>query len=338
MNTSMNTTDRRTPARTLRRGLLAGVFAVGGMLMLAATAWACSVDHDPSLNDLTPNRGPAGTVVAVAGNNWSSFTNVVLTWVPTGEVLGSIRPTGGAFSTNVTIPSSAEVGRDYVDYVKATQGATVIDRPYGVDSPAQAGHPGGSDPAATSSAAAAAQSSGAPSMGAYNGGSGGIPTGSAAGPPKATGQAPTPSPVPVLDQVSPNAPAPLTPVAAPASTPAPIDTPTAPVLAVPAPSASPVADPGAIAAPTAVQNPISAPAQAPAPAGAPSVHTAYADLWGGYGPATSAVPSLTDLPGPAAATSPVAIGAGLATVGLLAMMAGFGLVEVRSRQRVRVEG
>lgn len=79
--------------------------------VFAATAWACgtltTVSSSPKV--AAPNQ-----TIEVSGRNFSSATNfsaVQIRWASrTGTVLKEVTPTGGAFTTDVKVPVSANAG------------------------------------------------------------------------------------------------------------------------------------------------------------------------------------------------------------------------------------
>ncbi|HUP71333.1 MAG TPA: hypothetical protein VM142_16185 [Acidimicrobiales bacterium] len=292
----------------------------------ASVAFGCASVTSPYLNALEPNRGAVPASVVVSGGNWVANQNVNLVWAPTGESIGSAQTSGnGSFSTRVTIPASAETGKDYVHYVRATQGATTGNTPFGVDSPAEdkefsvpAPAPvtyastSGGDPNRKTNQTPAEETRTAP---APTGGSGGIPsrpaeadstpvgdTGAPATVTNAEGAAPARTAAPTRQQ-SPN------PATARAAAPSSPLVPSAPSVA-----AAPVTEEEATAA----------------------ARSASGDLWSGFaqGPATVGAPSLTALPTTTSGTSPLAIGMGVLSAGLVALFAGFGVADMRRRREL----
>lgn len=128
----MNSRERRAPSGFM--AVIAGGVAL--VLGVASTAFGCASATSPYLNALEPNRGAVPASVVVSGGNWQPGVNITFVWAGSGEVIGTTTPSASrSFSVPVTIPASAESGKDYVGFVRATQGTTTGNTPFGVDSP-----------------------------------------------------------------------------------------------------------------------------------------------------------------------------------------------------------
>lgn len=317
----------------MRRGVIkAGVGSLAVVAGAASVAWGCASVTSPYLNALEPNRGEVPASVVVSGGNWVPNQNLNLVWAKTGQSLGSAQTSGnGSFSARVTIPAEAEIGKDYVDYVRAVQGTTVGNTPFGVDSPAEdtaftvpppapVTHKSvsGGDPNRTTQTTAVEEKSTTP---APAGGSGGIPSRPAQGDGTTTADAAGPATVANADGSTSPVPARTTAAAGAQRS--------KPAAAVPS---SPLN-------PTSLNNTgvTPAPATEEEEAAAVDARTASPDLWSGFatGPGTIGSPSLTTLPTTTDGTSSLAIAMGVLSGGLVALFAGFGVADLR-RRRVTV--
>lgn len=314
----------------VRSGILkAGIGGLAVAAGAASVAFGCASVTSPYLNALEPNRGAVPASVVVSGGNWVANQDVNLVWAPTGEPIGSARTSGnGSFSTRVVIPASAETGKDYVHYVRATQGTTTGNTPFGVDSPAEdrefavpAPAPvtyastSGGDPNKKTTTPPADETRAAP---APTGGSGGIPSRPTEADSTPVGDTGAPATVTNADGST---------SAAPARTGAPTREQSANTATARA------------AAPSSPLVP-SAPSVAAAPVteeeATAAARSASGDLWSGFaqGPATVGSPSLTALPTTTSGTSPLAIGMGVLSAGLVALFAGFGVADMRRRREL----
>ena len=217
--------------------------------------------------------------------------------------------------------------------------------------PALAGRTSESATGGTQQSPAVGQPSGDLSFGAAPGSSSAAPSTDAApstgtANPAAPAPGPATAPAPALAPVGqPGAPAVGAPalVAQPAAAPAPQGTVSAPTRGSPAAVAgaletgsSVAAAPGTPAADLSAapvgEEPV-ADAIAPQAQRAPGPQTAFADLWSGFGPEGSRIPSMIGPSGGSSSSVPgPGFGVGLLGVGLVGLAAGFGVAEARRRK------
>lgn len=321
--------------RTVRAKVLVGGSLVALFIGATSLAWACT--RTPSLT-VTPGFGRAGSQVQVTGKSFTPAEPVEVRWNSTGgPVLG--RGTPGAdfsFSVAVTIPEKAAGG---VYYIVATAPNTRAQASFEVRTAAAAA----ADPSTAPENQTSASGSGAETT-SSNGGqtsastSGGNATAAGAGEQSGDlGFADQP-------QTSPDASVTAAPAAQTASAPArsagaapagsaqprPAGTPAPDAKATTASPASPALDPNAAASTPALDDETAS----------LTPRSATADLWSGFnaGDAGSLAPGLEG-PAPASdATTPLAVGVGLLSAGLVAMGLGFGAAEVRRKRALAGHG
>lgn len=319
--------------RTVRRWVLAatGVTALG--LGGATFAWACTSQPVTFFGSADgAASGPAGQPVTVRGENWVDARPVEIRWnSATGTVLASTpQAMGPSFSSSITIPSEARPGIHtiyFIQYERRSSGEVLTGTarlPFEVTrattgSSDPAGPGGGSDQGSNATSTNAAEADeGRQSSGSAGQSFGSL--GSSSADSSSPGSSPAISeaavgPVPQGSAGSRSSSGPVT-----ASSPA--------LAAQRGQSGTP-----APATPTQ-----------PAPAGpgeernAPSLAagSATSDLWSGFNSAAngSLLPSLSGTEATSAGPgSSLAIGFSLLGAGMLTMLAGFGVAELR-RKRV----
>lgn len=115
-----------TRALGRRAGVLAAAITVVVMLS-AFAAWACI---SVAGMRVTPTSAKAGDQVTVSGFEFNSRTNAVIRWnAVDGPVLAEVKPDGGDFTAQVTIPADAKAG-NYV--LVATQEPDVQSTTWGI--------------------------------------------------------------------------------------------------------------------------------------------------------------------------------------------------------------
>lgn len=305
------TTNPRTAA-------LAFAGIMGAMVLAASVAWACSPSAYISAR---PGAGPAGSNVVVSGSQFhptgSGFRQVEIHWnSPSGLELG--RFDGPSFSNSVRVPSTAAPAVYYLVAVQRNTNNDIVGRVAASFQVTVAG-----DTASSSSDETAESTSTSAS---------GRSTRATSDPATATStdSANTISSDPAVSQATASdAPATSTNTSAisgakaqPAASPRAVSTnaSTAPTSQTPAPTASEA-------------NSTPAPASS-AEASAPSARSATADLWGGFatGDDSSRGPGLSDPIAASSGPSPLGVGLGMLSVGLVAMASGAAVANGRRRK------
>ncbi|HUP70740.1 MAG TPA: hypothetical protein VM142_13130 [Acidimicrobiales bacterium] len=310
----------------VRRAVTAATIATAATAVLAgAAAWACTASAELSA---TPDAGAAGSRTTVTGFRFETSSPVEIRWATrSGPVLATTN--GPSFSIEVTIPSSAAVG-DYVIVGMNTDGSFAPATPFQV----------------TSSGSTASRTTTAPGSrsGTVSGGSG--QTSSTSEEPADTGNS-APATSSAGGATSPNAPSSGEGDSVPtaASSPAEQGTTrsaargtanaTRPTGTVIGGRASAITGPQARPVPSVTPVPAEEPGTDSATV-VPSPLTAGNDVWNGFATGDTPVrgPALTatDAPSSGGGISGFVVGAGLLSVGMVALMAGAGLALRRRRQ------
>lgn len=117
----------------VRRGVVAVAGAVGVMLALAASAWACVAASGPFMADAVPNRVPVLSATEVSGGGWAASTpaNIGLATSPSGQVqplaVATTSPSG-ELAASVTVPET----QPGAYYLVVTQGSITRAMPFEV--------------------------------------------------------------------------------------------------------------------------------------------------------------------------------------------------------------
>jgi hypothetical protein len=114
------------------RGVVVGALAaVGSLMLVATTAWACTSTSGPFISDVVPDRSPVGTTVLLKGGGWESSSTVNLGWMAREE--GVLAPfttvttgTEGSFELQAPVPE----GSAGMFFIVATQGAVERRMPF----------------------------------------------------------------------------------------------------------------------------------------------------------------------------------------------------------------
>jgi len=332
--------------RSLRRVFIGFVTVLSVAVTGAALSWACSPGGEVSASYAGGNgggggptpalSGPAGSDVRVTGRGFTPGRAVQIHWNElAGPVLAETKVAqDGTFEANITIPQAPVDTHTILAASTLSNGAAFArGTPFTVTGPGAtttSGAEANQGPTSQSAPQAPAQSTPGATGGRTNGGS------QAAGPNSQTVNAPTVAAPPTggdpggtlrrggsLQQA---------PLSSDRGTrdkrrTAPGPQGTTPVFADSMPaggSASPAGS--APPAPTSATSP-------GADQGGTSERSASGDLWGGFSSASASPPSLDGAAGPADNSSqPMTVGLGLLGLGLVLVVAGFGIAGFRRRR------
>lgn len=312
----------------MRRKVLAASSAVGLVIGGASLAWACT--RNPSIS-LSPSFGRAGSQTQVTGSSFLPGEPVEIRWnSATGPVLGRAAPKPDySFSVPVVVPADAPNGTYYIVAIapaSRAQAAFQVRNAVSATNNEPASQPDAQTSASGDGGDSTETSAGQTSASTRGGNGAGAGAGEQSGDlgfaePQAAADASAPAPA--GDRQASSSPA----RAEQSRNVGRVDALTGGVVSPATPASGPSA-----ASPAPAPNATPAPASDESPAPAP--RSATADLWSGFaaGSAASLTPGL-ESPAPATdGTTPLAVGVGLLSAGLVALGLGFGAAEVRRKR------